>query len=57
VPPVGDAGDPDVVVELDGPKRTATVRVFKGKILIDVREYYEVHFRRLCRIDKKQCRR
>ena len=30
------------MIELDGPKRTASVRVFKGKILIDVREYYEV---------------
>ena len=49
------AADPDVVIELAGPKRTATVRVFKGNVLIDVREYYEVNFCGLLRA-KQSCR-
>ena len=31
-----------MVIELNGTKRTATVSVFKGKVLINIREYYEV---------------
>ena len=31
-----------MVIELNGSKRTATVSVFKGKVLVNIREYYEV---------------
>jgi len=33
-----------VVIALNGSKRTATVSVFKGKVLINIREYYEVRY-------------
>ena len=32
----------DFVVDLDGPLRRATVKVFKGKVQVDLREFYEV---------------
>ena len=39
-----DEGAPteDFVVDLDGPLRRATVKVFKGKVQVDLREFYEV---------------
>ncbi len=33
-----------MVIELNGSKRTVTVSVFKGKVLINIREYYEVRY-------------
>jgi hypothetical protein len=37
-----DSMTEDFVVELDGPLRRATVKVFKGIVQVDLREFYEV---------------
>lgn len=39
----GDAeGEGPVLIELNGRKRTATVGTFKGTVMVNIREYYEV---------------
>lgn len=37
-----DDDSDDVVIELNGLKRTATVAPYKGTLLVSIREYYEV---------------
>lgn len=41
--PGKDSASEDFVVDLDGPLRRATVKVFKGNVQVDLREFYEVN--------------